>query len=85
MAGQMKGEECICKQITGSPMPSNLILLQSQENRRQLVGGLGVEGLSKKEEGLMDNSVVIAGEGGIRGLNGNGKNIIKIEMKRIKK
>ena len=42
-----------------------------------------MEGLSKKEKGLMDvdNSVVIAGgEGGIRGLNGNGKNTIKNEM-----
>ena len=30
----------------------------------------------------MDNSVVIAGgEEGIRGLNGNGKNIIKIKKK----
>ena len=26
----------------------------------------------------MDNSVVIAGEGGVRGLNGNGKNTTKI-------
>ena len=35
-----------------------------------------MEGLSKKEKGLMDmdNSEVIAGgEGGIRGQNGNGK------------
>ena len=34
-----------------------------------------MEGFSKKEKGLwdMDNSVVIAGEGGIRGLHGNGK------------
>ena len=36
-----------------------------------------MEGLSKKEKGLvgMDDSVVMAGggEGGIRGLNGNGK------------
>ena len=42
-----------------------------------------MEGLSKKEKGLMDvdNSVVIAGgEGGIRGLNVNGKNTIKNEM-----
>ena len=39
-----------------------------------------MEGLSKNEKGLMDmdNSVVIAG-GGIRGLNGNGKNTIKIK------
>ena len=36
-------------------------------------------GLSKKEKGLMDmdNSVVIAGRRGVRGLNGNGKNINK--------
>ena len=43
----------------------------------------GVEGLSKKEKGLMDvdNCVVIAGEeGGIRGLNGNGKNSTKKEL-----
>ena len=36
---------------------------------------MGVEELNKKEKGLMnmDNSMVIAGgEGGIRGLNGNG-------------
>ena len=34
-----------------------------------------MEGLSKKEKGLMDmdNSVVTVGGGGIRGLNGNGK------------
>ena len=39
------------------------------------VGGLGVEGSSKMEKGLMDtdNMVVIAGGGGIRGLNGNRK------------
>ena len=39
-----------------------------------------MEGLSKKERGLMDmdNSVAIVGGGGIRGLNGNGKNTIKI-------
>ena len=38
-----------------------------------------MEGLNKKEKGLidMDNRKAIAG-GGIRGLNGNGKNIIKI-------
>ena len=41
----------------------------------------GMEGLSKKEEGLMDmdNSVVIARAGAIRGLNVNGKNKIKIK------
>ena len=35
--------------------------------------GSGVRGLSKKEKGLMDvnNSVVIAGREGIKGLNGN--------------
>ena len=40
-----------------------------------------MEVLSKKEKGLMDmdNSIVIAGDGGsIRRLNGNGKNTIKI-------
>ena len=38
-----------------------------------------MEGLSKKEKGLMDmdNSVGIVGGGGLRGLNGNGKNSIK--------
>ena len=43
-------------------------------------GGLGVEGLSKKEKALMDmdNRVGIAGGGGIRGPNGNGNNTIKI-------
>ena len=45
-----------------------------------MVGDEGVEGLSKKEKGLMDmdNSVVIAGGGDRRGLNSNGKNTIKI-------
>ena len=40
-----------------------------------------MEGLSKKEKGLtdMDNNMVIAGGGGIRELNGNGKNIINIK------
>ena len=35
-----------------------------------------MEGLSKKEKGLMgmDNSMVIMGERGIKGLNGNEKN-----------
>ena len=44
-------------------------------------GGKGVEGLNKKEKGLMDmdNRVVIAGGETTRGLNGNGKNIIKIK------
>ena len=47
----------------------------------------GVVGLSKKEKGLlhMDNSVVIAGERSIRGLNSNGKNIIKIYLKKRNK
>ena len=37
-----------------------------------------MEGLSKKEKGLMgrDNRLLIAGVGCIRGLNGNGKNTI---------
>ena len=41
-----------------------------------------MEGLGKKEKELMDmvNSVVITGGvWGIRGLNGNGKNTIKIK------
>ena len=40
-----------------------------------------MEGLNKKEKGLMDmdNRVVIAGGETRRGLNGNGKNIIKIK------
>ena len=53
------------------------------ESRMTAKGGGGewVEGLSKKEKGLMDNSVVIAGDlGVIRGLNGNGKNTIKIKF-----
>ena len=44
-----------------------------------------MEGSSKKEEGLMDmdHSVVIAGGmGGRRGVNGNGKNTIKIKFKK---
>ena len=42
-----------------------------------------MEGLSKKEKGLMDmdNSVEIAGGGGERWINGNGKNTIKKEQK----
>ena len=38
-----------------------------------------MEGLSKKEKGLMDmvNNVVIVGRGGVKEINGNGnKNII---------
>ena len=40
------------------------------------------EGLSKKEKGLMDmdNGVVTGGEG-VRRLNGNGKNTIRINLK----
>ena len=43
-----------------------------------------MEGLNKEEKGLrdMDNSVVIAGGGCIRGLNGNGENTIKITFKK---
>ena len=39
-----------------------------------------MEGSSKKEKGLMDrdNSGVLAGGKGLRGLNCNGKNTIKI-------
>ena len=46
--------------------------------------GRGVEGLSKKEKGPMDmdNSVVAAGGGGYRRLNGNGKNIIMIKLEK---
>ena len=48
----------------------------------------GVEGLSqKKKKGPLDidNSIVITGgEEHIRGLNGNGKNTIKIKLKRRK-
>ena len=42
-----------------------------------------MEGWSKKEKGLMtmDNSVVIVGVGGIRGLDGNGK---KMKLKKKK-
>ena len=46
-----------------------------------------MEGLSKKEKGLMEmnNSVVIAGVGDvIRGLNENGKNTINIKSKNNK-
>ena len=48
-------------------------------------GRLGVEGLSEKDKGLMDmdNCVVTAGEGGHRGLNGNGKNTRKMKQKLI--
>ena len=45
-------------------------------------GGCGGEGLSKKEEGLMGNNVVIAGGGGIMGLKGKEKNTIKIKRKK---
>ena len=42
--------------------------------------GRGIE--QKKKKGLMDmdNSVVTAGGGGIRGLNDNGKNTIKMRF-----
>ena len=45
--------------------------------------GQGVEGLSKKEKGLvdMDKSMVTVGGMGIRELNGNGKNTIKTKNK----
>ena len=48
-------------------------------------GGDGVEGLSKMVEGFMDmdNSVVIVGEGGIRGLNDNRKKYNKDKIKII--
>ena len=36
-----------------------------------------IERWSNKEEGLVDNSVVIVGEGRYKGVNGNGKNTIK--------
>ena len=49
------------------------------ENRTTGVeGGEEVYGLSKKEKGLMDmdnNVVIVGGEDGIRGLNGNGEKI----------
>ena len=63
----------------------------TEQNRDRLIdgeqmtaSGLGkfwVEGLNKKEKGLMDmvNSMVIAGGESIRRLNNNGKNIIKIK------
>ena len=43
-----------------------------------------MEGSTKKEKGLMDvvNCVVIAGMRGYKGLNGNAKNTIKIEISR---
>ena len=43
-----------------------------------------MQGLSKKEKGLMDrdNRAVTARKRGIRGLNGNGKNTIKIKSKK---
>ena len=46
----------------------------------------GVEGVSKAENGLtdMDSSVVIAGEGGIRGLDDNGKSTIEVKLKEEK-
>ena len=43
-------------------------------------------GVKQKGKGLTDtdNSAVIAGEGDTRGLNGNGKNTIKIKLKNKK-
>ena len=35
--------------------------------------------MNKMEKGLMDNSVVIAGAGGTRGLSGNGQNIKRLD------
>ena len=54
---------------------------REQDDSYRRAGGLGMEGSSKKEKGLMDmdKSVVISGGRGLRGLNGNGKNIIKIK------
>ena len=45
-------------------------------------GGERVEGWSKKEKGLvdMDSRVVTAGGGGIRGLDGNKNNTIKMKF-----
>ena len=40
-----------------------------------------MEGLSKKEKGLMDIRVVITGGGGIRGIHGNGETQLKINIK----
>ena len=44
-----------------------------------------MEGLSKKKKGLTDtdDSVVVARGGGIKGLNGNGKNTIKNSLYQI--
>ena len=44
-----------------------------------------MKGLSRKEKGLRDtnDSVGIAGGGVIKGLNGNGKNTIKIKFKKL--
>ena len=41
-----------------------------------------MKGLSRREKGVMDkdNSVVIAGRRDYRGLNGNGRNTIKIKF-----
>ena len=53
---------------------------REQDNSSGSMGGkLGVEGSSEKAKGLMDmdNSTVIVGGGGVRGLNGKGKNTIK--------
>ena len=42
--------------------------------------GRGVEGLSKKEKGLMDMDSSVVMKGIIGGLNGNGKNTMKIKF-----
>ena len=49
---------------------------------------LGGGGLSRKGKGLVDRdkSVVIAERGGgMRGLNGNGKNILKVKLEKKSK
>ena len=42
-----------------------------------------MEGRSKKGKGLMDNSVMIVGGRGIRGLKGTIKNTIKIKFSKV--
>ena len=51
-----------------------------------MIWTLQVDVLSKKEKGLMDMTTVwwLLGGSGIRGLNGNRKNAIKIKVKKIK-
>ena len=50
-------------------------LINGEQDDSRGWGSGGMEGLSKKEKGLldMDNSVLILGRGDIRGPNGNGK------------